>query len=145
MKHIFLPYLLIIISLVNFTAFSQTEDNQELLGLPGDNLDLYAVLNIFQKSKTIEDFEKSLNEKNSGINNLDLNKDDKVDFLKVTTKKDGDDFMFVLQDDISEKETQDVAVIMVTKDDDGKAQINSLFETIVKPLTTVEETSIFEL
>ena len=41
-----------------------------LLGLPGDNLDLFAVLDLFQKSKTIEDFEKSLNEEKTGINNL---------------------------------------------------------------------------
>jgi len=123
MKNIFLSFLLIITSLLSFTAFSQTEDNQELLGLAGDNLDLYAVLNMFQQSKTIEDFEKSLNEEDDGINNLDLNKDDKVDFIKVTTKKEGEDFMFVLQDDISEKETQDVAVIMVTKDDDGKVSM----------------------
>ena len=40
-------------------VFSQTEEDSTLLGLPGDNLDLYAVLDIFQKSKTIEDFEKS--------------------------------------------------------------------------------------
>ena len=35
-------------------------------------------------------------------------------------KKDGDNFLFILQDDISEKETQDVAVISVSKDTAGK-------------------------
>lgn len=107
-------------SLFSFTAYSQTENNEKLLGLPGDNLDLYAVLNLFQKSKTIEDFEKSLNQEKTGINNLDLNNDQKVDFIKVETKQDGDDFLFVLQDPISEKETQDVAVISVSKDKEGK-------------------------
>jgi hypothetical protein len=48
-------------SFSGLTAFSQTSDTGEL-GLPGDNLDLYAVLDLFQKSKTIEDFEKSLND-----------------------------------------------------------------------------------
>ena len=58
------------------------------LGLAGDNLDLYAVLDLFLKSKTIEGFEKSLNEQKTGINNLDLDLDKKVDFIKVITKKD---------------------------------------------------------
>ena len=44
-------------------------------------------LDLFQKSKTIEDFEKSLNEEKTGINNLDLNLDNKVDFIKVVTKQ----------------------------------------------------------
>ena len=110
-------------SLCSLSTLSQTENDQELLGLPGDNLDLYAVLDLFQKSKTIEDFEKALNEENSGINNLDLNNDSKVDFIKVETKQDGDDFMFILQDAISEKETQDVAVILVSKDKDKKATL----------------------
>ena len=65
--------------------FSTAEDTTASLGLPGDNLDLYAVLTLFQKSKTIEDFEKSLNDEKTGINNLDLDLDKKVDFIKVVT------------------------------------------------------------
>ena len=71
MKNIFLTSLVLSISLLSSPVFSQTEDDSTLLGLPGDNLDLYAVLDLFQKSKTIEDFEKSLNEEKTGINNLD--------------------------------------------------------------------------
>ena len=56
----------------------------------------------------------------TGINNLDLDLDNKVDFIKVVTKQDGDDFTFVLQVAVSEKETQDVAVILVSKDKDKK-------------------------
>jgi hypothetical protein len=80
-------------------------------------------LNLFQKSKTIEDFEKSLNLEKTGINNLDLNLDEKADFIKVTTKQDGKDFTFILQDDVSETEVQDVAVIMVSKDEKGKVNV----------------------
>jgi hypothetical protein len=116
MKRVFLSYLFLVLSVFCFKSFSQTED-QELLGLPGDNLDLFAVLNLFQKSKTIEDFEKALNLESTGINNLDLNNDNKVDFIKVETEQDDDDFMFILRDAISEKETQDVAVIYVSKNE----------------------------
>ena len=109
------------ISLISFPSFSQTDESDEpLLGLPGDDLDLYAVLDLFQQSKTIEDFEKSLNEEKTGIVNLDLNEDGNADFIKVVTEKDGDNFLFVLQDDISEKETQDIAIISVSKDSAGK-------------------------
>lgn len=119
MKRIYLSCLVIIMNLCSFNVFSQTED-EELLGLPGDNLNLFAVLDLFQQSKTIEDFEKSLNLESTGINNLDLNNDSKVDFIKVDTQQDGDDFMFILRVDISEKEAQDIAVILVSKDENKK-------------------------
>jgi hypothetical protein len=120
MKNIIILLALLLISIWSIPVFSQAEKESETLGLPGDNLDLYAVLDLFQKSKTIEDFEKSLNDEKTGINNLDLNLDDKVDFLKVVTKQDGKDFTFVLQDAVNEKETQDVAVILVSKDKENK-------------------------
>jgi hypothetical protein len=124
MKKTFLFLLIPTMVIFCFPAFSQTGssagNDTTLLGLPGDNLDLYAVLDLFQKSKTIEDFEKSLNGEKTGINNLDLNLDNKVDFIKVVTKQEGDDFTFVLQVDVSEKEIQDVAVILVSKDKDKK-------------------------
>ena len=57
MKKFFLPYLAVAMSLLSVPAFSQAkEDTTALLNLPGDNLDLYAVLDLFQKSKTIEAF-----------------------------------------------------------------------------------------
>jgi uncharacterized membrane protein YgcG len=118
----FLAFLIIAMSLSGLAAFSQDSASGEL-GLPGDNLDLYAVLDLFQKSKTIEDFEKSLNDEKKKINNLDLNDDKKVDFIKVETKKDGDDFTFILRDPISKTDTQDVAVIMVSKDKNKKVSL----------------------
>lgn len=120
MKKLFLTYLAAAMSLLSQPVFSQTEDDTPALGLPGDNLDLYAVLTLFQKSKTIEEFEKSLNEQKTGINNLDLDLDKKVDFIKVVTKKDDLSFTFILQVAVSKTETQDVAVILVNKDKNGK-------------------------
>ena len=122
-----LSFLIVAMSLLSATVFSQASaDSTELLGLPGDNLDLYAVLTLFQKSKTIEAFEKSLNDEKTGINNLDLNLDKKVDFIKVTTKKDGDAFSFILQVDVTKTETQDVAVILVSKDKKDKVSIQAV-------------------
>jgi hypothetical protein len=146
-KNSFLPFLMLIVSLLSLPVFSQTESKAEkdttLLGLPGDNLDLYAVLDLFQKSKTIEDFEKSLNLEKTGINNLDLDLDGKVDFIKVVTKQDGDDFTFILQDAVTKTETQDVAVIMVSKDKNDKVTMQIIGDKdlygegyIVEPKTT---------
>src|SRR6187431_2321758 len=112
-----LSLLVVAISLLCSPFFSQAqEDSTALLGLPGDNLDLYAVLTLFQKSKTIEAFEKTLNDEQTKINNLDLDLNKKVDFIKVTTTKKDSSFTFVLQVDVSKTETQDVAVILVNKD-----------------------------
>lgn len=147
MKTRYLPILILMLSLISFPSFSQTDESDApLLGLPGDDLDLYAVLDLFQKSKTIEDFEKSLNEEKTGIVNLDLNEDGNADFIKVVTEKDGDNFLFILQDDISEKETQDVAIISVSKDSAGKVTMfikgdETLYgkDYIVEPLTQPTE------
>ncbi len=49
-----------------------------------DNLDLKAVTALAAEVKTAEEFEKKLNDPAKGINNLDLNEDDKVDYIKIT-------------------------------------------------------------
>jgi hypothetical protein len=126
MKKLVLPYLAAAMCLLTLPALSQQapkEDTTALLGMAGDNLDLYAVLDLFQKSKTIEGFEKSLNDEKTKINNLDLNLDKKIDFIKVVTKKDGNSYTFVLQVDVSKKETQDVAIILLDKDKNGKISL----------------------
>jgi hypothetical protein len=120
MKKYLLLCAIAAMSLRSLPAYSQSASDSTLLGLPGDNLDLYAVLDLFQKSKTIEDFEKSLNLEETAINNMDLDLDKKVDFIKVVTKQEKDDFTFVLQIAVSKTETQDVAVILVSKDDKKK-------------------------
>ena len=105
------------------TSGSEGDSGSSELGLPGDNLDLYATLDLFQKSKTIEDFEKALNDKETGINNLDLDADGNVDFIKVETKQEKDDFSFILKVDVVKDDIQDVAVILVSKDDKEKVTV----------------------
>lgn len=123
MKNNIFKLAILLVSLASISGFAQKEKEPTALGLPGDNLDLNAVLELFQKSETIEGFEKSLNSEKEGINNLDLDNDKKTDFIKVTTKKDKDAFTFILQDPITKTETQDVAVILVSKEKDGKHSV----------------------
>jgi len=121
-----LSLLVVAMSLLCSPVFSQSDvDTTNKLGLAGDNLDLYAVLTVFQKSKTIEAFEKTLNDEQTKINNLDLNLDKKVDFIKVTTTKKDSAFTFILQVDVTKTETQDVAVILVNKEN-GRISIQAV-------------------
>jgi hypothetical protein len=121
MKKLILLHILIAICFISQPVFSQTANDTASLGMAGDNLDLYAVLNLFQKSKTIEGFEKSLNEEKTKINNLDLNLDKKVDFIKVVTTQKDSSFTFILRVAVSKTDSQDVAIILLSK---NKGKIN---------------------
>lgn len=105
---------------INMLAQVQQE---EYLGLPGDNLNLYAVMKLFQESKTLEGFEKSLNDEKSRINNLDLNGDNFVDYISVLDYADDNVHNIVLQVAINSIENQDVAVFIVQQYSDGQVQI----------------------
>ncbi len=87
----------------------------EYLGLPGDNLNLYAVMNLFQESETLEAFERSLNDQESTINNLDLNGDNFVDYITVSDFIDDNVHTIVLRTSLERDEQQDIAVFMVEK------------------------------
>ena len=114
----------ILITLFATGAILKAQDNHsEYLGLPGDNLNLYAVMKLFQESKTLEDFERDLNDPKSNINNLDLNGDNQVDYIKVIDNVDGDVHNIILQVAVSPKENQDVAVFTVQRFQNGQVQI----------------------
>jgi hypothetical protein len=122
MKRILLTSVLAV--LVAFGTTLKAQDYpEEYLGLPGDNLNLYAVMKLFQESETIEAFERSLNDENSRINNLDLNNDNYVDYITVDDYVDGDVHNIVLRDALDKNEFQDVAVFTVQKFPDGSVQI----------------------
>jgi hypothetical protein len=96
---------------------------EEYLGLPGDNLNLYAVMKLFQESETLESFERSLNDESSRINNLDLNGDNLVDYLMVVDYVDGNTHTIVLRAALTRNEMQDVAVFTVQRFADESVQI----------------------
>jgi hypothetical protein len=104
-------------------SIAAQERPKEYLGLPGDNLNLYAVMKLFQESQTLEGFEKSLNDENSRINNLDLNGDNLIDYITVKDYVDGNVHTIVLQVALNENEKQDVAVFTVQRSQDGSAQV----------------------
>ena len=84
-------------------------------GLPGDNFSLQGALEMFKKAASVEEFEKLLNTENNNVNNLDLNGDGDIDYVRVIDKTEGDVHAFVLQVPVSETESQDIAVIELEK------------------------------
>ncbi len=95
------------------TAMGDTQPDS--LGLPGDNFNLYGAMDLFKQSENAEDFEKAINSADNSINNLDLNNDGEVDYIKVIDHSVGDDKVLILQAVISENESQDVAAIEMEK------------------------------
>ncbi|MFV5699907.1 hypothetical protein ACM55H_16215 [Flavobacterium sp. ZT3R17] len=123
MKKLILSFVFLMTCTLSLPVFSQIENEPIALGLPGDNLNLYAVLDIFQRSKTLEEFERALNSKDTNINNLDLNNDNFIDYIRVVSYRDGDSYSIVLRVAINNSQYQDVAVIEVNKDRFGKVLI----------------------
>jgi hypothetical protein len=126
MKKSILFFAILMIGLFTSPVFSQTDNEPVALGLPGDNLNLYAVLDIFQKSKTLEDFEKALNDSDNKVNNLDLNNDGEIDYIEVESHKEGNTHVIVLQVAVNNIETQDVAVIEVDKDKKNNVHVQAI-------------------
>ena len=72
--------------LMPLTVISQEDST----GLPGDHFSLMGALELFKQSKSLEAFEKSINQENSYINNLDLNQDGDIDYIRVEDHADQD-------------------------------------------------------
>ena len=106
-----------------FAIQATAQEEPEQLNLPGDNLNLYAVMKLFQESPTLEEFEKKLNDESNKVNNLDLNGDNQIDYIKVVDNPDGDIHNIALKVAVSQNEDQDVAVFVVNKDRSGQVQI----------------------
>jgi hypothetical protein len=104
--------LLLCMSFLASTAMATEVDST---GLEGDNLDLNAVLELFKDSESPEDFEKKLNSEGSDVNNLDLNEDGEVDYIRVIDAGDSTSHALTLQVPVTESESQDIAVIEMEK------------------------------
>lgn len=122
MKKIIITSVFAVLASVMTIVMAQNSQ-EEYLGLPGDNLNLYAVMKLFQESETLEGFERALNDENSRINNLDLNRDNYVDYITVSDYVDGNVHTIVLRAILGQNEYQDVAVFTVHKFNNGRVQI----------------------
>ncbi|HEY0979070.1 MAG TPA: hypothetical protein VGE21_16485 [Flavobacteriales bacterium] len=104
-------------------TMAQTPTAADSTGLPGDDLSLQGALELFRNAKDMEAFEKALNNPDNKVNNLDLNKDGNVDYIRVVDIGEGDIHAITLRVPVSEKESQDVAVIELEKTGDKSARV----------------------
>ncbi|MGB5024809.1 MAG: hypothetical protein WBO44_05625, partial [Saprospiraceae bacterium] len=116
-------YLSLFLSAMSISTMSKAQEVSDSTGLPGDNFSLEGALNLFKMASSPEDFEKLLNTESNHVNNLDLNEDGDIDYIRVISKMDQDAHAFILQVPISETESQDIAVIELEKDGKESAVI----------------------
>lgn len=133
-------YVWLIILIAGWTT-AQGQYQQEV---PGDNFSLEGALELFKQSESPEAFEKKLNHPDSKVNNLDLNGDGYIDYIRVIDMNERNVHAFVLQSVISHNEFQDIAVITLEKRSNGNAVLQITgdadiygVETIIEPTTEV--------
>jgi hypothetical protein len=134
----------IILLMVSFGI--QAQNDESPIGLPGDNFSLEGALELFKNATSPEDFEKKLNDENNRVNNLDINEDGDIDYIRIISKKEGDLQLLILQVPVSATENQDIAVIEIEKTGKNKAILQivgdeEIFgeEIIVEPSDGEEE------
>lgn len=110
-----LRYLFVLTAMGLFSVHASKAQDADSTGLPGDNFSLEGALDLFSKANSPEEFEKMLNAEDNHVNNLDLNGDGEIDYIRVIGKNDKDARLFVLQVPVNEKESQDIAVIELEK------------------------------
>jgi hypothetical protein len=109
-----LVVLYIIFSIIPMILVAQASDTVRL-NKPGDMFNLAAAMDILRNSPTLEAFERSLNTDTTHINQLDLNLDGKVDYIRVFDRPEGEIHTLILQACLGTDDAQDVAVFTVGK------------------------------
>ena len=110
---ILLPALILGLASSCGTTGKNAEYRTDSTGLAGDNFNLPGALALFKGSNTLAEYEQKLNS-DPTVNNLDLNSDGKVDYIKVLDLRDDKAHAVVLQVPVVSAGTnqlQDVAVI----------------------------------
>lgn len=120
------------------------QGQQRDVEVPGDNFSLEGALELFKKSESPEEFEKLLNAQDSKVNNLDLNGDGYIDYVRVIDRNEGNIHTFTLQAIVADDQVQDVAVIALEKKTNDKAVLQIIgdedvygMETIIEPTREV--------
>ncbi|HRD56673.1 MAG TPA: hypothetical protein PK504_01430 [Ferruginibacter sp.] len=132
------------------TSQAQNQSGIDSTGVPGDNFCLQAAVALFKKAASPEEFEKMLNAENNHVNNLDLNEDGDIDYIRVIDNSEKDAHAFALQAVVSEKESQDIAVIEIEKTGDETAVLQIVgdediygTEVIVEPTGEQNNDNVF--
>lgn len=142
MRTSFLSVLAIVIASASVAQTLPTDST----GLPGDQFSLEGALELFKNATDLDAFEKALNAEDHRVNNLDLDGNGEVDYLRVVDHVQSDAHAIVLQVMLGKEEAQDVAVIELEKNGPESAVLQirgaeELYGTdvIVEPFEEKEE------
>lgn len=119
--------IIAIVFIISIAISAKSQDiasvKADSTGLPGDNFSLPGALEMFKNAKNIEEFEKLLNQENNNVNNLDLNEDGKIDYVRVVDNTKDNAHAVVLQVPVNKTEFQDIAVIEIEKQSAEKVSV----------------------
>ena len=121
MKKLILSLLICLAT--GFCTLSAQQSGQDSTGMPGDNFSLHGALQMFKDAASPEAFEQAINTEGNHVNNLDLNGDGDIDYVRVVDMTEKDAHAFVLQVPVSESENQDIAVIELERTGESNAII----------------------
>ncbi len=102
------------------------EDRVIVVSSAGDlseGLDLNALGEVFKSSDDLQHFEQQLNNPQLYLNNLDLNGDGQVDFLRVIEEQTENGRLVVVQAIVGENAFTDVAYIDIQRDTSGRYKV----------------------
>lgn len=129
MRHFFIKSVTLLLLMIGFCV-AYAQDNVTIVAPTSEaaeGLDLHTVSELFQISENLEEFEKALNDPEEGINNLDLDENGDVDYIRVVEEVAGDTHVIILQAALGEDQFQDVATIEIEKaegDDEYNMQVH---------------------
>ncbi len=121
MKHLFIKSIMLMMICVYVTYAQEDVSIVAPTSEAAEGLDLHAVSEIFKDSENLEEFEKNLNNPEEGVNNLDLDDNGDVDFIRVVEEVADDTHVIILQAALGEDQFQDVATIELEKADGDDA------------------------
>ena len=109
------------IAVLLFSSLALSQESETVISPASEaaeGLDLQAVSELFKNASDLEKFERALNDPETGVNNLDLNEDGEVDYIRVLEEAEDDTHILILQAQLGEDEFQDVATIEVEKSEE---------------------------
>lgn len=124
---------------ITITASAQESSESDSTGLPGDHFSLQGALEMFKKATSVEEFEKLINSEDNHVNNLDLNGDGDIDYIRVIDNSKDEVHAFVLQVPVSETENQDIAVIELEKTGKDEATLQIIGDEDIYGVQTIVE------
>lgn len=126
-----------------FLSATIAQRGEERTGYDGDFFSLEGAIDLFKNSNTIADFERRLNQEDTWVNNLDLDRDGQIDFIRVEHIRQGNFHAIVLQVPLNRYDVQDIAVIEIEKTGRRRAMLQIVGdediygeEVIVEPYDT---------